>query len=390
MKGFSVHTFSRPALPGNRPSAANAAQPPRQPYRLMLRLLTGICLLLAALFACREVPPLFRTRLDSDSSARLLGYLLSRAPAALWLWQSVALLLYAASVWMLISVAYRGQRWMPRLGMLAIALAMEPLYRDLREFGVQWLALFSIAVSFLLHHRKSSFGAGFMLAVAVLIQPCALAAPVYFLWRRQFKYALSALALAALMIFASWLLYGIPLLTFDPVSLQGYLSSFASPWHSAGVYSSVAIIIAALDPVLLVLLITSLPYTEGSTRNRLDYMLACLCIAWFTPAHTGGDLLLLLACYLMMGGIVAEKYVEATASLRFAAPERWAAVFAALSYLALIAAATVPSTRLELFSSFFAVKLLMVPAGVLAWKLGRVQSSRTIRLSDYRLRRDAS
>lgn len=388
MKGYNVHPSPKPVIPGKRAAASNLAAPIRRVSRLRLRLFVSALLLLAAAFACREVVPLFDARLDSDSSARLFGYLLSRVPVALRLWQGLALLFYAASVWILISIAYRGQRWLPRAAMLAVALAMEPFYRDLRDFGVQWLALFSISLSFLLHDRKSNYGAGLMLAIAVMIQPCALAAPVYFLWRRRFAYGFSALALAALMTLAAWLLYGIPLLAYDVDSLRAYTMSFVVSWPSTSLSRVLAVIGAALALAILVLIMTSVPHLRGTTRNRFDYLFACLCIVLFSPAASIGELLPLLVCYLMLVGIVAEKYAEASASLQFAVAERWAALFAALSFLATLMSASTLTDRLEAYIAFIAVKLLIIPVGFLAWKLGRIHSSPAIRLSDYRLRRN--
>lgn len=389
MKGYNVHSSPKPVFPCKGAAPSNlTATPIRRGSRLELRLFICALLLLAAAFACHELVPLFETRLEADSSARLLGYLLSRMPFALRFWQGLALLLYAASVWMLISIAYRGQRWLPRLAMLAVALAMEPFYRDLRDFGVQWLALASISLSFFLHDRKSNYGAGLMLAIAVMIQPCALAAPVYFLWRRRFVYAFSALALAALMTLAAWLLYGIPLLAYDADSLRAYAMSFGVPWPSTSLNRILAMIGATLGLAVLVLMTTSVPHLRGTTRNRFDYLFACLCIVLFSPAASTGELLPLLVCYLMLVGIVAEKYAEASASLQFAVPERWAALFAALSFLATLMSASTLTDRLEAYIAFFAVKLLIIPVGFLAWKLGRIHSSPAIRLSDYQLRRN--
>ncbi|MBB6678081.1 glycosyltransferase 87 family protein [Cohnella lubricantis] len=388
MKGFSVHTSSLPATAGKRSASANASPPLRRSARLRLRLLTGACLLLGIAIACRVLPQLFNTPLSSGSSAHLLGYLLSGIPNGLWLWQSLALVLSAASVWMLISVAYRGKRWLPRLGMIAAALAMQPLYQDLRDFGVVWLALFFLSLSILLHDRQIHYGAGLMLAVAILLQPSAAAALACFLWRRRFVYALSAIASVAVMTTASWLLYGVPIIG-NPLELIRVLAmSNWTLWHSAGLNGPYAVIAAAMDATLLILLVVCSPSFSQSIRNRLDYLIAGLCIVWFIPSAEVGQHLLLLACYLLMAGIVTEKYAEAAASLRFASLERWAAVFAVASYLGTIVSVIPFSARLEALISLLSVKLLFIPVCLLAWRLSKHQRSRTVRISDYRLRRE--
>lgn len=387
MKNFSVHTTNRPAFSG-RKAAANHPKPPlRHPYGIKLRLLAIVCFLIAAVFACCEILKLFNLQLAPDSSAHMIGYLLSMVPRALWLWQGLALAQYAASVCILIAIAYRGKSWISRLTLLAVALGMAPLYQDLRDFGFHVTSLFCISLSFLLHNRKRDYPAGLMMAIAMLIAPGTIAALAYFLWRRRHAYVVSTLAAAAVLSLAAWLVYGVILVPYRFESLQTYALSFLTPWQFIGIDGIPLIVCGAMAPALLLLLIAWLPRLRGATRNRFDYLVSALCMVWFFPAQGKADLLYLIVCYLMMVGIMIEKYGEAAASLHFGVLERWAALFAATSYLLPILPISASNAPLMAFYSFLAVMLLTASVCILTWKLSRAHTGRPIRLSDYRLRR---
>lgn len=393
MRSFGVYSSHPSTRTRHRAAAASRSSLLARLNRRRLGLLAAFALLLACAFAFREIPALFREPLEPDPATRLFGFFLAFFPGAVPLWQGLALAACAASVALLMSVAYTGKRWAPRLAMLAIALAMEPLYRDLRDFSLYWVALFGLSLSFFLLDRGWSRWAGLPLAAVVVVHPAALAVPVYFLWRRQYAYALSALVCALLCSLAALAFYGVPTFPLEWATLREYISSCAAVWRTAGIGDTAARVLSALDPLLLALVVSSLPLSDlrRAAQHRFDYLLAALSVVWLSPASASGGLIVAAVCCLMLCGIVADRYADGTAPLRFAAPERLALLCCGISFLLplanRVASLFEPSAAPETLLNYVAVKLLTIAACLFAWKLGRLYTRRTVRLSDYRLRR---
>jgi hypothetical protein len=318
------------------------------------------------------------------------------------LWNILALVSYLAVIYMLIEISYKGAKWLPKLFLLAIGLSFKAFYWDLISANSNWIILFCITLSFYLYDRNKIKWAAIPLALAITFKVMPILIVGYFLWKRKWGYVLYTALSTVIITLFTWLLVGYEVLhqyvaIFFTLASESMLNGGA-PFNNSlkGVLMLTTLAKANINLIFLVylfiivLIIVVLPNLSLMVGNRFDFIIASMITIWFSPMVEREHLLVTLIAFVILSGILIEKYTEGLNPFLLGTAEKWGIV----SYwLSMALMSTYIGDQMDQYVPshyFISIYSMLAAILILAWKLKKNQTPALIALQDYHRLNNAS
>jgi hypothetical protein len=141
---------------------------------------------------------------------------------------------------------------------------------------------------------------------------------------------------------------------------------------------------------IIVLIIVVLPNLSLMVGNRFDFIIASMITIWFSPMVEREHLLVTLIAFVILSGILIEKYTEGLNPFLLGTAEKWGIV----SYwLSMALMSTYIGDQMDQYVPshyFISIYSMLAAILILAWKLKKNQTPALIALQDYHRLNNAS
>jgi hypothetical protein len=112
---------------------------------------------------------------------------------------------------------------------LLLSISFAPLYRTLTAGQLNLLMLFLLSLTWYLYTKKMPVGAGVVLAIATLLKLFPGLLILFFIWKKEYRVAISAIAVVVILVLLSLAIQGVPLYQ-DYGTLLTQMSYGQSTW----------------------------------------------------------------------------------------------------------------------------------------------------------------
>jgi hypothetical protein len=246
--------------------------------------------------------------------------------AAKLVWFIGSVLLFAAGLWMLMKMAYRGAERSVTVLMIAVALLSFPLIEDTYDGQSNELLFFLLVATFFLIERGNRYVAGLFLGFAIAIKLTPVAVAGLLLLRREWRTVLVTIAVSTVLTLITaaqvgsrvlWHYFMSDMARLNGMtmamggggapfnnSLRGALQTLSASVHLP-VSSGVLAVISAVFG-LAVCVLSAWLVLRRHRDSRMDYALICMTMLMVYPVLESIHMVLALIPLLILLGTACE------------------------------------------------------------------------------------